>query len=148
MSTTETAADRIARLDDQHRALCEARAAGTLPQAVVDEVELRDPDFMWDRAAADSALAASTGIEVDVLGDDRGSEPPSLTLLRADLVADRALMLVFLEQSPQAFSTALRDHIQAFAMTPVAPLSTNDETRVSLWFLVRARELLAARGLS
>lgn len=147
-TTTETAAQRIARLDEQHRALCEARAAGTLPQAVIDEVELLDPDFMWDRAAADSALAASTGIAVAVLGDDSEYEAPTGAFLRADLISDRALMLAFLEASPAGFSAALHDHFEAVAAAPVAAISADDEYLVSLWMLVRARELLAARVLN
>lgn len=162
MTTTETAAQRIVRLDEQHRALCEARAAGTLPQAVVDEVERRDPDFMWDRPAADAALAASSEIEVEYsLDPDEDSDEfgeqldGSVALLRADIVADLDLMRAFLTESPTDFSTTLAEHCQSLAeedtigsnLPPeVDPLSANDEMRVSLWLLARARELKAARA--
>lgn len=163
MTTTETAAQHIVRLDTQHRALCEARAAGTLPQAVVDEVERRDPDFLWDRPATDAALAASSEIEVEYSldPDDEDSDEfgeqldGSVALLRAEVVTDQALLRAFVTESPDAFSTTLAEHCQALAeddaigssVPPeVDPLSADDEMRVSLWLLARARELKAAQA--
>lgn len=162
-SKTETAAARIARLDEQHRDLCERRAAGTLPQAIIDRVELLDPDFMWDRAAADAALAASSEIEVEYAldPDDEDSDEfgeqldGSVALLRAEVVDDVDLMRAFVTESPDAFSTTLAEHCQALAeedgigssVPPeVDPLSANDEMRVSLWLLARARELKAVQA--
>lgn len=162
MTTTETAAARIVRLDNQHRALCEARAAGTLPQATIDKVDRLDPDFMWDRAGADAALAASSEIEVEYsLDPDEDSDEfgeqldGSVALLRADIVADLDLMRAFLTESATTFSTTLAEHVQSLAEEDgigssfppeIDPLSANDEMRVSLWLLVRARELKTAQA--
>lgn len=162
MTTTETAAARIVRLDTQHRDLCERRAAGTLPQAIIDRVELLDPDFMWDRAAADAALAASSEIEVEYSLDpdedsDEFEDQPSgsVILVRAEVVADRGLLNAFLSESPTAFSMTLAEHCQSLAeadtigsnLPPEAdPLSADDEMHVALWLLVRARELKTAQA--
>lgn len=148
MTGLETAAEHIARLDEQHRALCEARAAGTLPQPLIDEVVRLDPDFLWDRSAAEVGLAASAGIVVAVVDGDEGEVTPTFTLLRSSLVADGRLLLAFVETSPRTFSRALHRHIERTARVQIAPLSADDEMRISLWLLARARELMAAQNHS
>ena len=148
MTGIETAAEHIARLDEQHRSPCEARSAGTLPQAFVDQVDGRYPDFLWERPAADAGLAASVGIVVAVVDGDEGEVTPTFTLLRSSLVADGRLLLAFVEISPRTFSRALHRHIERTARVQIAPLSADDEMRISLWLLARARELMAAQNHS
>lgn len=147
MTGIETAAEHIARLDEQHRSLCEARSAGTLPQASVDQVDGRYPDFMWDRRAAEVGLAASLGVVVAMADGGDSVAAPTFTLLRAPLVADGSLLLAFIETSPSVFSRALHRHIERQAGVQIAPLSPDDSMRVSLWLLVRARDLMAAQGI-
>ncbi|MBS3180029.1 MULTISPECIES: hypothetical protein [unclassified Pseudoclavibacter] len=148
MTGIETAAEYIARLDDEHRSLCEARAAGTLPQAIIDQVDKLDPDFLWDRPAAEAALAASVGIVVTMADGGTGKAAPRFTLLRSGVVSDGALLLAFVETPPSVFSRALHRHIERQAGVQIVPLGADDEMRISLWLLFRARELVAAQGIA
>lgn len=148
MTGVETAAERISRLDEQHRALCEARAAGTLPQAFVDQVDGRYPRFLWDRPAADAALAASLGVVVTTVDGGAGETSRRFTFLRSGAIADGPLLLAFVETSPHAFSRALRRHIERTAGAQIVPLSADDEMRVLLWMLARARDRVAAQGIA
>ncbi|WP_424465420.1 hypothetical protein [Pseudoclavibacter helvolus] len=154
-SKTETMAAYTSRLDLQRRKVRARRAAKTLPQVVIDGVESREPGFIWDEAAADAALVASTEIVVDIIRDpdDHGDE--SIELLRADLVADRGLMESFLTESREQFSGTLYGYIEALVeeaeetvdKSPEAvPLDRQDEELVSLWLLTRVREIKAAQA--
>lgn len=155
MTRIETAAEHTSMMGGQRRRLRAHRAAGGVNRSVIAAVEAREPGFVWDEAAAEAALAASSEIRVGVARDPDDPEPDTVELQRADVVADRELLRAFVTQTRTAFSATLHAHIEGlleepdedFELAPeVEPLGREDEELVCMWLLIRLREIKAAQA--